>query len=487
MNAASGDYKINGQGGVDSLTGGGGADIINGGANADNISGGNGDDVLSGGADNDSLTGGAGTDTFKVDVGTDTITDLGGASGGETDVLIVSAGATANATNITSFTADSSTSNSGTANLTTKVGGGTIDIGNSTTGAYSLTGLSGNDTLKGNGNADIINGGGGDDNIDGRGGNDEINAGAGDDIITVSSAGQGDGDTIDGGSGTDTLSLSSGSHAFATDAKLQNINSITLASTSTVIDLTGQTESLTITGGAQADTITAGSGDDIINGAGGADIIKGAGGIDTISLGSSDSASDIIIFDASSGMDIIQQFTAGATNGDILKYIGNLTDSESSANTSTGSDNTDNLLSADFVANAKNSSLDITHLVVGFTTAVTVNGQSGGTAIDFTGAGISSSQILSAIETSLENTNDGSGGGNGLLSGSSSAQVTQGDINESKLLLFTDGGSGAAQDVAMVLYDEGSASEANFNTELVLASVLKSVDIAALTHDNFWG
>ena len=186
-------------------------------------------------------------------------------------------------------------------------------------------------------------------------------------------------------------------------------------------------------------------------------------------------------------MDIIQQFTAGATNGDILKYIGNLTDSESSANTSTGSDNTDNLLSADFVANAKNSSLDITHLVVGFTSAVTVNGQSGGTAIDFTGAGISSSQILSAIETSLENTNDGSGGGNGLLSGASGAQVIQGDINESKLLLFTDGGSGTAQDVAMVLYDEGSASEANFNTELVLASVLKSVDITALTHDNFYG
>ena len=38
---------------------------------------------------------------------------------------------------------------------------------------------------------------------------------------------------------------------------------------STVIDLTGQTESLSITGGAQADTITAGSGDDIINGAAG--------------------------------------------------------------------------------------------------------------------------------------------------------------------------------------------------------------------------
>ena len=220
------------------------------------------------------MTGGAGADTFKVDSGTDTVKDLGGSSGGETDVLIVSSGATANATDITSFTASSSTKNEGAANLTTKVAGGTIDIGNSTTGAYSLTGLTGNDTLKGNGNADTIIGGNGDDTIDGRGGNDIINAGGGDDIITVSSAGQGDGDTIDGGSGTDTLSLSNGSHSFATDAKLQNINSINLASTSTVIDLTGQTESLTITGGAQADTITAGTGDDIINGAGGADIIK---------------------------------------------------------------------------------------------------------------------------------------------------------------------------------------------------------------------
>ena len=184
---------------------------------------------------------------------------------------------------------------------------------------------------------------------------------------------------------------------------------------------------------------------------------------------------------------IINQFNAGASNGDILKYIGNLSDVESSANVTTGSDSNDDLLSADFVSNAKNASLDITHLVVGFTTAVTSTGQAGGTAIDFTGAGISSSMILGAIETSLENANDGSGGGNGLLSGASGAQVTQGDISESKLLLFTDGGSGTAQDVAMVLYEEGSASEANFNTELTLASVLKSVDISTLTHDNFWG
>ena len=490
MSAASGGYNLTGQGGVDTLSGGKGDDTINGGVNADTISGGTGDDTLSGGADNDQMTGGDGVDTFKVDAGTDTITDLGGTAGGQTDVLIVSNGATANATNIANFTAGSTTKNQGTANLTTKVDGGTIDVGASVTGAYNLTGLSGNDTLKGNGNNDTINGGSGDDQIDGRGGNDIINAGAGDDIITVSTAGDANGDTIDGGDGTDTLSLASGSHSFATNANLQGIDSITLASSATVVDLTGQTESLSITGGAGGDTITSGSGDDIINGAGGADIITGADGKDTISLGSSDNASDVIIFSKASsltGMDIINQFNAGATNGDILKYIGNLSDVESSANTTNGSDGNDDLLNADFVTNAKNSSLDITHLVVGFTTAVTVTGQAGGTAIDFTGAGISSSQILGAIETSLENTNDGSGGGNGLLSGASGAQVTQGDINESKLLLFTDGGSGSAQDVAMVLYEEGSASEANFNTELTLASVLKSVDIATLTHDNFWG
>ena len=132
------------------------------------------------------MTGGSGNDTFNVDSGTDTITDL---STG--DILVVSSGAIANATNISAFVATGSTSNSGTANLTTANSGGTIDVGNSTTGAYNLTGLAGADTLKGNSNNDTINAGSGNDTIDGRGGNDIINAGDGDDTIIVSSAGQG--------------------------------------------------------------------------------------------------------------------------------------------------------------------------------------------------------------------------------------------------------------------------------------------------------
>ena len=425
------------------------------------------------------MTGGSGNDTFNVDSGTDTITDL--TTG---DILVVSSGATANATNISAFVATSSTSNSGTTNLTTANGGGTIDVGNSTTGAYSLTGLAGADTLKGNGNIDIINGGSGNDTIDGRGGNDHINAGDGDDTIIISSAGDGNGDTIDGGNGTNTLQLSAGSHTFSNDASIQNVQTIVLNASGSTINLTGQTEGLTITGGASNDIITAGSGVDIINGAGGADTITGANGSDIISLGNSDSSVDTVVFDEASGMDTIKEFTAGAS-GDIMKYTHTLQDSESSQNIAIGSDNTDEILSVDFIIGSLHSSTDITQLVIGFTTAVTQNGLTSGSSIDFTGIGVSSSQIVGAIEMSLENTNAGSG--NGLLSGVSGTQVIQGDINETKLLLFTDGGSGSAEDVAIIRYSEGSTSETDFSGELTLTSVLQSVDISTLTHENFFG
>ena len=109
---------------------------------------------------------------------------------------------------------------------------------------------------------------------------------------------------------------------------------------------------------------------------------------------------------------------------------------------------------------------------------------SSGTSIDFTGAGISSSQIISAIETSLENSNAGSG--SGLLSGTGTG-VFHGDGNESKILLFTDGGSGSNEDVAMVIYTEGATSDMDFSGELTLANILESTSLTTLTHDNFWG
>ena len=96
---------------------------INGGTGDDNFTGGAGDDTLNGNAGDDTLSGGSGgNDTFNVTLGTDTISDL--ATG---DILVVSNGATANAT-ITSFDATFATRNDGAATLTAKSTGGVIDL-----------------------------------------------------------------------------------------------------------------------------------------------------------------------------------------------------------------------------------------------------------------------------------------------------------------------------------------------------------------------
>ena len=112
------------------------------------------DDVLDGGAGDDNVTGGSGNDTFKATSGTDTVTDLGGSGGSDEDVLIVSSGASVNATNVIGFTAKTSTQNNSTnannAVLNAKDGGGrTIDVSLATgsSKAFKIVGGDGADTL----------------------------------------------------------------------------------------------------------------------------------------------------------------------------------------------------------------------------------------------------------------------------------------------------------------------------------------------------
>ena len=87
---------------------------ITGSAGADTITGGLGADIITAGALNDNLTGGGGIDTFNVTSGTDTITDLGA---GGADNIVVSGGATVNATATADWTATAATSNAGTASI----------------------------------------------------------------------------------------------------------------------------------------------------------------------------------------------------------------------------------------------------------------------------------------------------------------------------------------------------------------------------------
>ncbi|MFN6130211.1 MAG: DUF4347 domain-containing protein, partial [Planctomycetota bacterium] len=176
---------------------------LTGSARVDTITGGTNDDTLMGGAGNDSLTGGAGNDTFIIDAGADTITDLGNGS----DILTVSAGATANATAAAAWIATASTSNAGTASITSS--GYSIDV-SAATGSLGWT-----ITNSGNATAVTLVGSVNNDDLRGGNGNDTLTGGAGNDIFRVNLGT----DTItDLGNGTDSLIVSSGATANATAA-----------------------------------------------------------------------------------------------------------------------------------------------------------------------------------------------------------------------------------------------------------------------------
>ena len=162
-----------------SLTGSANADELVGDTGADTLSGGSGNDTLDGGSGNDKLTGGTGIDRFVIGLGTDTVTDLGN---GGADVLVVSAGATVNATLAAAWTATAGSSNAGTANLVAAgfavnlvaaTGANGWSVGNAGYAtAVSLTGSANADRLVGGTGADTLSGGAGSDSMDGGAGND---------------------------------------------------------------------------------------------------------------------------------------------------------------------------------------------------------------------------------------------------------------------------------------------------------------------------
>ncbi|MGE5537554.1 MAG: calcium-binding protein, partial [Solirubrobacterales bacterium] len=138
--------------------------------------------------------------------------------------------------------------------------------GGNTDGAVS--GLGGNDTLKG---------GAGNDYLSGDGGNDDLRGGSGNDYLT-------------GGSGNDTLS--------------------------------GGTGNDTMLGGANNDSLDGGDGSDVIYGGSGSDWISGGSGIDALwggdPLNAQDGVADIFAYATSTeGCDVIHGFTVGEDKVDL--------------------------------------------------------------------------------------------------------------------------------------------------------------------------
>ena len=171
------------------------------------------DNTLTSGGGNDTLTGGQGIDTFVVDGGTVTITDLGNGA----DIVLVSAGATANATVSVAWTATSQSANYGTASITSN--GLSIDLSAIVTGngfrvtntgkSVTLTGSALSDVLNGGVGKDTLLGGNGDDVLDGGVGIDTLSGGAGNDTFLFSTApGKSNNDVItDFQSGSDKIKL----------------------------------------------------------------------------------------------------------------------------------------------------------------------------------------------------------------------------------------------------------------------------------------
>jgi len=172
---------INGQGGNDTVLGLGGDDTLSGGPGNDDLDAGVGS-----AAANNKLTGDAGNDIFRITAaatGTEkvTITDLGGAAGGEADVLIVSSGVIAGSVITIPVTAGwiagAATTIGSDVTLTPTSDGTTVNLSNVTapgTGKWTIstksavvTGSSVADTITGSAGADTFTGGKGGDELTG--------------------------------------------------------------------------------------------------------------------------------------------------------------------------------------------------------------------------------------------------------------------------------------------------------------------------------
>ncbi|MDH4377474.1 MAG: FG-GAP-like repeat-containing protein [Ramlibacter sp.] len=308
------------------LQGNDGANTLTGTAFDDTLLGGGGNDALKGGGGNDTLTGGLGLDTFTVAAGTDTVTDLGQ---GGTDVLKVSAGATALATVHTAWTATSASTNAGTANLSTSglavnlaaitsgLGFAVTNTGAATTLTGSaladrLTGGSGNDTLTGGAGNDTLAGAGGDDLITGGLGVDAMDGGNGSDLYLIGTSSEHTAAEISdtGTSGVDelrfvattastltlfagdtgiervTLGTGNGTSAITTGSTALNVNAsavlnaLTLQGNDGANNLTGTAFDDTLLGGGGNDSLTGGLGNDVLRGSSGNDSLTGGGGVD---------------------------------------------------------------------------------------------------------------------------------------------------------------------------------------------------------------
>ncbi|OWV69250.1 RTX toxin [Rhizobium sp. R339] len=271
---------------------------ITGGAAADTLSGGAGNDTLDGGTGADSFIGGDGDDTYIVDNAGDLITE---AADEGTDTV---------RTTVVNYTLADNVEN-----LTF-------------TGMAAFTGT-------GNSLANTIRGGAGADTLDGKAGADMLIGGAGNDTYIVDDVG----DVVTEGlnAGGDLIRTTLSSYALTNIANVENLTFIGTG------DFSGTGNSLvnTITGGSGNDLLDGGAGNDTLTGGAGNDTLDGGVGNDTLDGGAGDdiyvvdSASDVIKEAVSAGTDEIRTALAAYSIASLVN-VENLTYTGSANFTGTG-------------------------------------------------------------------------------------------------------------------------------------------------------
>ncbi|WP_413711654.1 DUF4214 domain-containing protein [Rhizobium sp. Rhizsp82] len=320
--------------------GNGSNNVITGGSGADNLSGDAGDDTLIGGSGADTLSGGAGNDVFVVDNAGDMVIEAAAEGNDTVQTNLATYTLGSDVENLTytgtaAFTGNGNSLNNvltggagvdtlkgfagddtyviSTGDIVVENAGEGIDtvqtnlatytlgsnIENLTytgTAAFTGTGTSADNILKGSTAADKLTGGAGNDTLDGGVGADTLIGGLGDDLYFVDNASEVV--TEAAGEGTDTVKTALAALTLA--ANVENLTYIGSA------NFAG-------TGNALANTITGGNGNDTLNGGSGSDTLIGGLGDDIYVV---DVSSDIVIEAAGEGVDTVQtnltSFTLGA-------------------------------------------------------------------------------------------------------------------------------------------------------------------------------
>lgn len=365
--------------GVDAINinGAGGNETIEGTALADVITGGAGADILFGGAGNDTLVVDDADTLVDGDEGTDTLAFAASATFLATELANVEAAtATADGANLTvSYLDVKGANNIAVFNGFTDSGVAVEQLivmgdGASNTLDYSsgltlnnaqlmvvggdqddnITGTAGSDILDGGNDVDTITGGAGADTITGGGAVDIFVYNAGD---SYGLAGQLDtvtdftaedrfkfflsgnvvdvsGYTVQANSGGVGATIGNSYYSQTDHAIFMNAGGQDFTTAQTYVvavqagapdvqaanlwfDISGTAGNDTLTGGAGADTITGGDGNDTITGGAWSDDLFGGDGSDTFVFAATQ---------ALNGIDMINDFTAGAADGDILDFEG---------------------------------------------------------------------------------------------------------------------------------------------------------------------